>query len=333
MSSRLKELSEYTGLSESTISRVVNGRGNVAAATREVVMTAIDVLGYDRPGHLTEQSVRVVAIVMPHFSNPIFPAFAEAVGAHVTARGFTPTFAVTETGGPSEPEYVAAMLQRQVAGIVFISGLHSVVGLDHSYYADLLRRGMPVVAIDGISPDLPMSCVSTDDGEAIELAVRHLTHLGHTHIGLAISDRDHVPGARKEEAFTRRTSDGSGVRGSIARSIYSLEGGMTAASELIAGGATAVVCGSDIMALGAVRAARKMGLDVPRDISVVGFDDSQFMPLVHPAITTIRQPVEAMSRAASSILISQMGGRATNRGEILFEPELVVRDSTGPAPR
>jgi DNA-binding LacI/PurR family transcriptional regulator len=106
---------------------------------------------------------------------------------------------------------------------------------------------------------------------------------------------------------------------------------MTAATELIVAGATAIICASDVMALGAVRAARKLGMQVPQDLSVVGFDDSMFMPLVDPPITTIRQPVEAMAKAAANLLLGQISGRGTPHGEILFEPELVVRETTGPA--
>lgn len=332
MASRLRELSDFTGLSESTISRVVNNRGKVAQVTRDAVMTAIDVLGYERPGHLSPQAVRLVAVVMPQFANPIFPAIGEAVAAHVMSRGFTPTFAVTEAGGPSEGDYVAAMLDRQVAGIVFVSGLHSVAGQDHDHYVNLIKRGMPVVAIDGVVAGLELACVSTDDAEAIELSLRHLTQLGHTHVGLAIADRDHVPGRRKEEAFLRRVEATPGLRGTVARSIYSLEGGMMAATELIVAGVTAVICASDVMALGAVRAARKLALNVPSDLSVIGFDDSVFMPLVDPPLTTIRQPVDAMAKAAANILHGQITGRGTPHGEILFEPELIVRASTGPSP-
>jgi DNA-binding LacI/PurR family transcriptional regulator len=223
------------------------------------------------------------------------------------------------------------MLDRQAAGIIFVSGLHSVVGQDHSHYTRLTSRGMPVVAIDGLAPGLDFACVSTDDGEAVELSVRHLTQLGHTHLGLAIADRDHVPGARKEEVFLARVTPDRGLTGTVARSIYSLEGGTTAATELIVAGATAIICASDVMALGAVRAARKLGMQVPQDLSVVGFDDSMFMPLVDPPITTIRQPVEAMAKAAANLLLGQISGRGTPHGEILFEPELVVRETTGPA--
>ena len=332
MANRLTQIADYTGLSESTVSRVLNGRPGVAENTRAAVLTAVDVLGYERPNQLRSQMDRVVGIVMPQFENPIFPAFAAAIGGHLTQRGFTPLVGVTESGGPAEAQYVSTLLQRQVAGLIFISGLHSVNGLDHTHYKELLQRGLPVVAVDGLATDLAFPCVSTDDTEAVNLAARHLTHLGHTRLGLAIADEVHVPGARKEQAFTRFTNDTPGISGQIDRSLYSLEGGVAAALHLLDSGVTGIICASDVMALGAVRAAHKLGLRVPEDVSVVGFDDSLFMPLVEPAMTTIRQPVDAMAKAAVGLLASQIDGRPTRPGEIFYEPELVVRDSTGPAP-
>lgn len=332
MNKRLQEIAEYTGLSESTVSRVLNDRKGVAASTRDAVLTAVDVLGYERPTQLKAQETRLVGVIMPQFGNPIFPAFAEAIGGHLTQRGFTPLFGVTETGGPSEAEYVQTMIGRQVAGMIFISCLHAVGDYDHRHYELLIERGLPVVAVDGLAPDLDLPCVSTDDVDAVELAVRHLVDLGHRKIGLAISDQDHVPGARKVAAFRRLVDEIEGVEGIVDQSIYTLEGGSSAASHLVRAGATGIVCASDVMALGAVRAVRRMGLRVPEDVSVVGYDDSTMMPLVDPPMTTVRQPVEAMGKAAVGLLISQIAGRGHRPGEIFFEPELVVRSSTGPAP-
>jgi LacI family transcriptional regulator, repressor for deo operon, udp, cdd, tsx, nupC, and nupG len=106
---------------------------------------------------------------------------------------------------------------------------------------------------------------------------------------------------------------------------------VAAASRLIRRGATGIVCGSDIMALGAMRAAHRLGLEVPSDVSVVGYDDPAFIPVVCPPMTTTRQLVEAISRAAVGLLLSQIGGSEGRAEEILFEPELVVRSSTGVA--
>jgi DNA-binding LacI/PurR family transcriptional regulator len=95
---------------------------------------------------------------------------------------------------------------------------------------------------------------------------------------------------------------------------------------------TGVICGSDVLALGAVRAVRRAGLSVPGDVSVVGYDDSGFMSCTDPPLTTVRQPIESMGKAAVALLLNQMEGIATYSEELLFEPELVVRGSTGRAP-
>ena len=102
--------------------------------------------------------------------------------------------------------------------------------------------------------------------------------------------------------------------------------------ELIDAGHTAIVCGSDLMALGAVRAARARGLRVPQDVSVVGFDDSRLLEFTDPALTTVRQPVAVMGRAVVDALDAEIDGTPVTRTELLFAPELVVRGSTGAGP-
>jgi LacI family repressor for deo operon, udp, cdd, tsx, nupC, and nupG len=109
-----------------------------------------------------------------------------------------------------------------------------------------------------------------------------------------------------------------------------MEGGQQAGSRVLRRGATAVICASDVMAIGVVRGARRDGLDVPRDVSVVGFDDSLLMSSTDPPLTTVRQPIEAMGRGAVATLMSQIGGAPVSTEELLFAPELVVRGSTGP---
>ncbi len=115
--------------------------------------------------------------------------------------------------------------------------------------------------------------------------------------------------------------------------MFSLEGGQAAAMRLLDRGVTGIICASDPLALGAVRAARRRGLSVPADVSVVGYDDSAFMNCTEPPLTTVRQPIEAMGRAAVELLALQIGGRTVPSDELLFEPELVVRGSTAQPPR
>ena len=112
---------------------------------------------------------------------------------------------------------------------------------------------------------------------------------------------------------------------------YNLEAGQAATARLLAAGVTGVICASDPLALGAIRAVRRAGLRVPQDVSVVGFDDSALMNSIDPPLTTVRQPIEPMGRMVIELLVAQLSGSQVAPEEYLFEPELVVRGSTGPA--
>ena len=336
MARRLGEVAEYVGVSEATVSRVLNGRPGVSEATRAAVLSACDILGYERPRQLRERANRLVGLVVPDLANPVFPAFSEVIGATLAHRGFTPVLCTRTFGGVSESDYVDMLLEHQISGAVFVCGLHSHLKADHSHYARLLERGLPVVAVNGIADTLKFPCISTDDRQAVELAVRHLASLGHRRIGLALGEyEDHVPAIRKKEAFGVAMREHCGVHDVepyITHTMYSLEGGAAAAQRLVRRGVTAVICGSDLMALGAIRALQRMSLDVPGKVSVIGYDDSTFIPLSHPPLTTLRQPVEAMGRAVVALLASRMGGPGNDTyEELMFEPELVVRGSTAVA--
>ncbi len=141
-----------------------------------------------------------------------------------------------------------------------------------------------------------------------------------------------MPVIRKIAGFRHSMQELTGrsdVDDLIERSLFTVEGGATAAGRLLDRGATAVVCGSDLMALGAIREARKRGLQVPRDFSVVGYDDSTLIAFTDPPLTTVRQSVNAMSAATVRALLDEIAGQPSPRAEYVFRPELVVRGSTG----
>jgi DNA-binding LacI/PurR family transcriptional regulator len=273
----------------------------------------------------------MVGLIVPELQNPIFPALAEVVGGALAQRGFNAVLC-TRTGSMSEAEYVDMLLDRQVSGMVFAGGQYAEADAPHEHYLRLLKRRLPVVLVNAAADHLDFPRVSTDDAVATEQAHGHLVSLGHERIGMILGPSDHMPSLRKLAAYEAATHRQNGASPLVERTMFSLEGGQAAASRLIRAGATGIVCASDPLALGAIRAVRRAGLRVPTDVSVVGFDDSAFMNCTDPPLTTVRQPIEAIGRSAVAMLTGQMEGSAVPVEELIFEPELVVRGSTGPAP-
>jgi len=331
--SRLADLAQHAGVSEATVSRVLNDRPGVAAHTRQAVLTALDVLGYERPSKLRRNSAGLVGLVVPELTNPIFPAFAQAMETRLAAANYTPVLCTQVPGGIHEDDYVRMLLDRGVASIVFISGYHADTKADIARYTALRERGLPIALVNGWREGVEATFISNDDIAGMHLAVRHLRELGHTRIGLATGPARYVPVQRKIEGYELALDELlPGAERFIQTTLFTVEGGVAAGRKLLDLGVTAVVCGSDIMALGVVRAARQAGLRVPEDVSVIGSDDSQMIGFTAPPLTTVRQDVESMSEAAVTAILEEIQGEDVVHREYLFAPDLILRASTGAAP-
>lgn len=332
---RLADIAAQAGVSEATVSRVLNGRPGVAESTRQAVLTALDVLGYERPLRLKQRSAGLVGLVVPELDNPIFPAMVQVVEAGLARHGYTTVLCTQTPGGLAEDEYVQMLAERGVSGIVFVSGLHADSTADPGRYQALRQRGLPIVLVNGYAEGVDAPFISNDDVASMELAVSHLVALGHRRIGLAVGPARFVPVVRKVTGFRQALHRHLGVDDAgpwVECSVFSVEGGAMAAVRLVERGATALICGSDLMALGAIRAVRARGLRVPADVSVVGYDDSLLVAFTDPPLTTVRQSVTAMGTAAVRALLDEISGLPVPRAEYVFRPELVVRASTGAAP-
>ena len=334
MRARLADIAEHAKVSEATVSRVLNGKPGVAESTRHSVLTTLDLLGYDRPSRLRRSSAGLVGLVTPELTNPIFPAFAQVIETALARHGYTPVLCTQTAGGMHEDDYVRMLLDRGVAGIIYVSGLHADSLADPRRYIALRERGLPIVLVNGYTEGIDAPFISNDDVASMALALSHLVNLGHADIGLAVGPDRFVPVVRKIVGFRHSMRELLGrddVENLIERTLFTVEGGEVAARQLIAKGATAIVCGSDLMALGAIRGARALGLSVPGDISVVGYDDSVLIAFTDPPLTTVRQSVKAMAEAAVRALLDEIAGEPAPRAEYIFRPELIVRGSTGAA--
>jgi len=335
---RLSEIAERSGVSISTVSRVLNERPGVSPHARRQVLTTVDVLGYDRPARLRPRAGGLVGLVLPELENPFFPRLAHHLETSLGRLGLAPVMCSQTMGGVTEDDYVAMLLEHSVAGIIFVSGVHAVVGSDPARYQRLIDLKLPIVLVNGALAGLDAPSVSTDDVAAIELAVQHLEHMGHRRIGAALGQTRYLPVQRKRQAFTETLTRRGlvpadmDVADLVESTIYTVQGGQQAADRLLDRGVTGIVCGSDVMALGAIRSARRRGLRVPEDVSVIGSDDSLMMEFADPPLTTVRQPAEALAQAAGQEIAEQLAGSTPRAGEVLYRPELVVRGSTAAAP-
>src|SRR6476659_7553367 len=203
MSNRLSDVARKVGVSEATVSRVLNEKPGVSQSTRQAVLTALDVLGYERPTKLRGERARLVGLVLPELQNPIFPAFAEVVGGALAQQGLTPVLCTQTKGGVSEADYVELLLQQQVSGVVFAGGLYTQADAPHDHYRRLTQRKLPPVLVNAPIEGLGFPTVSCDDASAAEQAVGHLLSLGHTRIGLLLGPTDHIPSRRKLAAALR----------------------------------------------------------------------------------------------------------------------------------
>jgi DNA-binding LacI/PurR family transcriptional regulator len=329
---RLAEVAKKVGVSEATVSRVLNGKAGVSDSTRETVLTALDVLGYERPSKLRGQRARLIGLVLPELQNPIFPALADVLGGALVQRGFTPVLCTRTAGGLSEADYVDMLLEQHASGVVFAGGQHQELGAPHDHYRVLRSRGVPVVLINAAVENLDFPCVASDDVSAATQAFTHLAALGHERIGLVLGPDDHMPSRRKLDGFTAAAQRAGISVAPVEHALFSLEGGQAATTRMLRQEVTGIICASDVLALGAIRAVRRAGLTVPGDVSVIGYDDSPLLNCTDPPLTTVRQPIEPMGMSAIALLVNEMETVAAHPEELLFEPELVVRGSTGSAP-
>lgn len=331
---RLRHVAEVAGVSQATVSRVLNDRPGVAPSTRREVLAALHQLGYEPVGIPRNRARGLVGLIVPELENPAFPRFAQALESRLAGQGLTTVLCTSTPSGMREGDYVDVLLDHAVTGIVIISGEAADTNADHSRYEDLIARKVPTILVNGRPDGLALPAVSVDHASAGRQAVTHLASLGHQRIGLAIGPLRYLP----TRGFLEGYHDGLASAGLpfddglVAETFYGIEGGHASAARLLDRGATAIACASDRMALGSMRAVREIGGRVPHDVSVTGFDDAGPNAYVDPPLTSVRQPFESMSAAVVRILTAVIADPDTPASELRFQPELIVRGSTSPAP-
>lgn len=327
----LRDVAERAGVSLATASRVASGSLAVRAETRVRVEEAMRELLYVPPGRKPETGA--IGLLVPELTNPIFPALAQAMEARATAAGMATILCNTRAAAFREADYVHMLLDRRVDGMIFIACEMTHLTGDHDHYQRLVDDGARLVFVNGALDGIEVPCVSVDERHAGYIATQHLIALGHRRIGFVAGPPDYLPtrekGAGRAEALRDAGLDPDGL---VAHGDFSCEGGRAALGKLLAKGArerpTAVICSSDVIAMGVIQEARAAGLRVPDDLSVVGFDGIDAAGWIDPPLTTVEQPIEQIATTAVDLLRSviDMPGRVLPR--VLYQPKLRLGGST-----
>lgn len=331
----LKTLAEHLGLSPATISLVVNdapGAQSIAPKTRERVLAAAKKFNY-KPNFLarslrTRQSF-TIGVIVPEFSEGYFTMVMNGVEEHLLQAGYL-HFVVSHQGRPDLiAGYPKLLTERAVDGFILVN--------------TMLNEAIevPVVAISGHKKMRGVANVMLDHDHSAMLALQHLYDLGHRDIAF-MKGQPHALDSESRWQSIRQLAESIGIRMRpelcvhIRTNSWSPELGYPVIRDLLAvrRDFTAIFCFNDIAAIGAIRAIVDAGLRCPEDISVVGFDDITSAAYHTPSLTTIRQPLRRMGEMAAQLLLKRIQNpKETYPDTVMFEPELMVRESTAPVRR
>jgi len=299
--------------------------------TRERVLTAARELDYRPSGvarALKRQETRTLGLLITDIANPFYPQIVRSVEEAAHERGYGIVLCNAGDDPDRELAYLELLLERRVDGIIVASSRASRRMVEGFH-----RSAVPVVLVNSGAAGSGLPSIDTAHRHGARAAAEHLLHLGHRRIGHISAPGWNAAAAPRlagvRDALRHAHLDADELL--VAEGDGHVEGGARACGQLIAeGGVTAIACYNDLSAIGALRALRSAGLRVPRDVSVVGFDDIEMASWTDPPLTTIRQPTARMGRWAVAQLTDADSADRLEPAVVHLEPELVVRGSTAP---
>lgn len=331
----IRDVAATAGVSLGTVSNYLNRPNSVAPQTRTRIQKAIEELGFVRNAGaalMRSGRARTIGLVVLDVTNPFFTELARGAEEAARERDLLIILCNSDEDPEKEQRYLEVLEEQRVLGVLISAVDEKAAGVDR-----LRQRGTSVVLVETARPNF--CSVRADDIGGGELAAEHLIGLGHRELiyvsaSLSVRQyRERLDGVRR--AMARHglpegalTIVEQGIKGSTVD-------GRLAGEQIVARrpAGTGIVCGNDLVALGLTAALLRAGVRIPDDVSVVGYDDIELAEQGALALTTIQQPKQSMGRTATQLLIEEAdhGDRHAHQ-QIVFQPELVVRETTGPAP-
>jgi len=329
--STIKDVAKLAGVSTATVSRVINSPEKVKPRTKESVSRAMEICRYKynalAKGFATKRS-HTIGLIVPTITNPIFSGSTRGVQDFANEKGYHVVLGNSDYQYEKESTLIDVFRERQVDGLIITS-----TDLEGSALQNLLKDEFPFVLLHSSVKKGPMSCVGIDNFTGGYLATEHLVHLNHSRIGMLagefhFSDRsfDRWNGYKKCLKDHQILYDAD----LLVQTGYGLEEGKEGFKRLFSKGnrPTAVFCSNDILAIGAIEGARQIGLRVPNDVSIIGFDNMQISSFVSPTLSTISQPTYEMGRMGAEVVINRLEKKIQEPVHQFLDIKIVVREST-----
>jgi LacI family transcriptional regulator len=328
----LAAVAAEAGVSLPTVSKVVNGRPDVAPETRARVERLLGELRYQRPGSRRgRHRAGLVDVVFNGLDSPWAVEILRGIEDWCSAHAMGAAVSAVRHGSARPASWTSALARHDTDGVILITSELTMPQL-----RQLREEGIPLVVVDPVNlPDPDLPSVGATNWAGGMAAADHLLGLGHRRIGVITGPAEYLCSRARVSGY-RSALDRAGIAfdpSLVLHGDFYHEGGFERGGQLLdLGDVTAIFAGSDQQALGVYEAARRRGLRIPQDLAVVGFDDLPAAEWVSPPLTTVRQPLAEMGQVAAQMLGDLIEGVPLRTQRVELATELIVRESTGPAP-
>jgi LacI family transcriptional regulator len=323
------DLARKLNVSTATVSRALSRPEKVAPATRKRVLECVRQSGYHMNGiarSLRTQSTKTIGVIVSDIRNPFSSAIVKSVEDIARTNGYTVLICNADEDERNEETALGLFIERQVSGVI-----HCSAGANLDLLRVLLKKSIPLVDLDRQSGLENVDTVILDNQLGAELATNHLLELGHRRVAM-ISGPRHLSNARKRLQGFRKTLRSAQLvvpHEYIEFGDFREQSGRIAAAKLLSNEVppTAILVANNEMMAGALFAIRQRRIKVPRDLSLIGFDDARWAQYADPPLSVVSQPTAAMGQRAAELLLERLSGQKKSR-TVVFEPKLIVRRST-----
>lgn len=329
----MADVAREAQVSVATVSRLLNKQGIVSPDTAERVYAAIEKLSYE-PNLLArnfrKNESRVILILSPNVTNPYYAHILSGIGDAATELGYSALICNTADDPVREREALEMLKKHRADGAILMAsniGCTWLLEYANSY---------PLVQCSEFDPTVDIPHVSIDNYLAAQQTLEYLIGLGHKRIAIVSSENDYISTSLRLKGY-KDTLEKHGISPRedyiiYASRDYSFKSGKAKAKELLSvtPQPTAIFCISDTLALGAITGAKEIGLRVPEDVTVIGFDDVEHTTMFHPYITTVAQPCYELGEQSAHLLYAQMTQGKEIPRQLILEHRLIVRESSAP---